>query len=109
MALINLTLQGKGGVGKSFVASLLAQYYQSRGGDLACYDTDPVNQSFGGYTAFGVERVQPIAVATVSMLLICRSPGRGCAASSALQPAGRRWLPSPQSIRRCSCFHTILR
>ncbi|SOD98618.1 conjugal transfer protein TraL [Caenispirillum bisanense] len=58
MALINLTLQGKGGVGKSFVASLLAQYYQGRGGALACYDTDPVNQSFGGYTAFGVERVQ---------------------------------------------------
>lgn len=57
MALINLTLQGKGGVGKSFVAALLAQYYAKRERPLACYDTDPVNQSFGGYTAFPVERV----------------------------------------------------
>lgn len=56
MALINLTLQGKGGVGKSFVASLLAQYYAGK--SLACYDTDPVNQTFAGYRAFGVETIR---------------------------------------------------
>ena len=58
MALINLTLQGKGGVGKSFVASLLAQFYQARGVPLACFDTDPVNRTFAGYKAFGVETVR---------------------------------------------------
>ncbi|MCF8482151.1 MAG: conjugal transfer protein TraL [Rhodospirillum sp.] len=57
MALVNFTLQGKGGVGKSFVAALLAQYYQPRDGELICFDTDPVNRSFGGYKAFGVENV----------------------------------------------------
>ncbi|WP_413208365.1 conjugal transfer protein TraL [Rhodospirillum sp. A1_3_36] len=57
MALVNFTLQGKGGVGKSFVATLLAQYYQPRDGELICLDTDPVNRSFGGYKAFGVENL----------------------------------------------------
>jgi hypothetical protein len=57
MALINLTLQGKGGVGKSFVASLLAQYYAGKDVALACYDTDPVNRTFAGYEAFNAETV----------------------------------------------------
>ena len=58
MALINHTLQGKGGVGKSFVASLLAQYYGGRAAALSCFDTDPVNQTFAGYKAFGVETIR---------------------------------------------------
>ncbi|MBS8275622.1 conjugal transfer protein TraL [Thalassospira tepidiphila] len=58
MALINLTLQGKGGVGKSFVASLLAQHYLKRDTPLHCYDTDPVNQTFAGYKAFPVETIR---------------------------------------------------
>lgn len=58
MALINLTLQGKGGVGKSFVASLLAQHYLKRDTPLACFDTDPINQTFAGYKAFPVETVR---------------------------------------------------
>ena len=57
MALINLTLQGKGGVGESFVASLLAQYYAGKDVALACYDTDPVNRTFAGYEAFNAETV----------------------------------------------------
>jgi len=39
-------LQGKGGVGKSFTASLLAQYLIERGYQPACGDTDPVNSTF---------------------------------------------------------------
>ncbi|WP_142850718.1 conjugal transfer protein TraL [Telmatospirillum sp. J64-1] len=58
MALINLMLQGKGGVGKSFIAALLAQYYGPRVSTLACFDTDPVNQTFAGYKAFGVEIIR---------------------------------------------------
>lgn len=58
MGLINLTIQGKGGVGKSFVASLLAQYYGNRAPALACFDTDPVNQTFAGYKAFKVETIR---------------------------------------------------
>lgn len=58
MGTIDLTLQGKGGVGKSLVSSLLAQHFSSRGVHLKCYDTDPVNRTFAGYKAFDVEVVR---------------------------------------------------
>lgn len=58
MALINFTLQGKGGVGKSFVSALLAQYYQSRGMEPVCFDTDPVNQTLAGYTGLRVSQLK---------------------------------------------------
>ena len=45
-ATVHFVLQGKGGVGKSFVASILGQYFQVRGRDVRCFDTDPVNQTF---------------------------------------------------------------
>src|SRR5579859_3467685 len=43
---IHLTLQGKGGVGKSLVASILAQYFRHHGREIRCIDSDPVNQTF---------------------------------------------------------------
>lgn len=55
MALVNMTLQGKGGVGKSLVATLLAQHYRARGIEPICFDTDPVNQTFGGFEALQVQ------------------------------------------------------
>lgn len=42
---VHFTLQGKGGVGKSLVSALLAQYFQTVVGDVKCIDTDPVNQT----------------------------------------------------------------
>jgi len=48
---IHLSLQGKGGVGKSLVASILAQYFQGRGRDVQCIDTDPVNNTLSQYKA----------------------------------------------------------
>lgn len=58
MAVINMTLQGKGGVGKSYIASLLAQHYLKQGDVPLCFDTDPVNKTFGGFIAFNVEPVR---------------------------------------------------
>ena len=57
MALVNMTLQGKGGVGKSLVSTLLAQHYRARGIEPICFDTDPVNQTFGGFEALQVQRL----------------------------------------------------
>ena len=54
---IHLTLQGKGGVGKSLVASILAQYFRHRGAAIHCVDTDPVNQTFSQYTELGAEHL----------------------------------------------------
>jgi len=57
MPMIHMVLQGKGGVGKSFVAALMAQFLQDRGCDPLCIDTDPVNATFAGYSAFGVHAI----------------------------------------------------
>lgn len=58
MASIHMTLQGKGGVGKSFVAATIAQYLRDQGRTPRCYDTDPVNRTFAGYEEFGASRVE---------------------------------------------------
>ena len=55
MAIIHLLLQGKGGVGKSFVASILYQYLKSREESVYGFDTDPVNSTFAGYKEFDIK------------------------------------------------------
>ena len=57
MAHIHLLLQGKGGVGKSFIAATLAQYKARDGQPPLCIDTDPVNATFTGYRALDVQRL----------------------------------------------------
>jgi hypothetical protein len=51
-------LQGKGGVGKSFVATILADYFSTRTTHLRCFDTDPQNPTFTTYKKFAVELVE---------------------------------------------------
>jgi hypothetical protein len=55
---IHLMLQGKGGVGKSLVSSILAQYFRHRGADTHCLDTDPVNQTFSQYVELAGEHLE---------------------------------------------------
>ena len=57
MAKIHMVLQGKGGVGKSMIVALLAQYKASIGQSPLCIDTDPVNATFEGYKALNVRRL----------------------------------------------------
>jgi hypothetical protein len=54
---IHLTLQGKGGVGKSLIASVLAQYFREHGRDVRCVDTDPVNRTLAQYSTLGADRL----------------------------------------------------
>lgn len=58
MANMHMVLQGKGGVGKSFAAALLAQYMMLKGQKPLCIDTDPVNATFHGYKALNVRRLR---------------------------------------------------
>lgn len=53
-----MVLQGKGGVGKSFIAAVLAQYMRAKGHKPLCIDTDPVNATFHGYKALNVQRLE---------------------------------------------------
>ena len=55
---IHMVLQGKGGVGKSFICSSIAQYKRSKNQTPLCIDTDPVNATFHGYKALNVRRLE---------------------------------------------------
>lgn len=55
---VHLSLQGKGGVGKSLVASILAQYLTDRGRSVRCIDTDPINQTLLQYRALQVHHLK---------------------------------------------------
>lgn len=61
MAFIHQFLQGKGGVGKSVSASLLAQYLMEHGAPVKCYDADPVNATLCGYKSLDVTRIDILA------------------------------------------------
>jgi hypothetical protein len=54
---IHLILQGKGSVGKSIVASWLAEFLIGRGQPVRCFDGDPVNRSLGQTEALNVEKL----------------------------------------------------
>jgi hypothetical protein len=54
---IHLVLQGKGGVGKSIVASWLAEFLIGRGQPVRCFDGDPVNRSLAQIKALNAEKL----------------------------------------------------
>jgi len=54
---IHLILQGKGGVGKSVIASWLAEFLIGRGRNMRCIDGDPVNRSLSQYKALRAENL----------------------------------------------------
>lgn len=58
MANVHLTLQGKGGVGKSMIAAVIAQYKKEKGSRVVCIDTDPVNATFEGFESLDVKRLE---------------------------------------------------
>jgi cellulose biosynthesis protein BcsQ len=59
MALINVTLGTKGGIGKSFVAALLAQYLMDNvlANPPICIDLDYVTQTFANYRGLEVQYI----------------------------------------------------
>ncbi|EIW8495251.1 conjugal transfer protein TraL [Escherichia coli] len=58
MKQVHFTLQGKGGVGKSFISSILTQYLKAKDEPVIAVDTDPVNATLAGYKAFGTQRLE---------------------------------------------------
>jgi hypothetical protein len=54
---VHLILQGKGGVGKSFVSSILAQYLRDKQKTVHCFDADPVNATLAQYQELNAEHV----------------------------------------------------
>jgi anion-transporting ArsA/GET3 family ATPase len=58
MPKIHITLQGKGGVGKSFISATTAQYKYHHAQSPLCFDTDPINATFHGFKALKVEKLE---------------------------------------------------
>ncbi len=54
---LHFVLQGKGGVGKTFISLLLAQAIAAKGEPVICVDTDPVNASLSSLSTMDPERV----------------------------------------------------
>jgi hypothetical protein len=54
---VHMTLQGKGGIGKSFICTLLAQYKMAQGPAPLCVDTDTINGTFHGFGALNVVKL----------------------------------------------------
>jgi hypothetical protein len=54
---VHFVLQGKGGVSRSFVAAILAQYFHHTGWATHCFDTDPVNATFAQYKGLAADHL----------------------------------------------------
>jgi hypothetical protein len=54
---VHFVLQAKGGIGKSFVSTLLAQYLINETGSARCFDTDQENTTFAHYSALSVRHI----------------------------------------------------
>ncbi len=55
---INIVIQSKGGVGKSFIASLIAQLFKESGQSVKCVDTDPLTPTFAQIRGLEVQHLQ---------------------------------------------------
>ena len=54
---VHFVLQAKGGIGKSFVSTLLAQHLINETGTVRCFDTDQENTTFAHYAALSVSHI----------------------------------------------------
>ena len=57
---VHVILQAKGGVGKSYVAAIVAQYYRNQEWTVRCFDTDPGNATLAQYKALDVEHISDL-------------------------------------------------
>ncbi|MBK1720106.1 conjugal transfer protein TraL [Thiocystis violacea] len=58
MSQLFITLQAKGGVGKSYVSSILAQYFQDANLPIHCIDTDTTNPTLQRYKPLNCQYVK---------------------------------------------------
>lgn len=55
---VHFILNSKGGVGKSFIAFLLAQYYRQHGAPVLAFDADATTSTFSSFAALNVIRIE---------------------------------------------------
>lgn len=55
---IHMILQIKGGAGKTLASVMLSQFLKSKDRSLKCFDTDPGNATFTGFSALDVSHIE---------------------------------------------------
>ena len=55
---VHFILNSKGGVGKSYIAFLLAQYYRQHSAPVLCFDADATTSTFSSFAALKVTRIE---------------------------------------------------
>ena len=93
MAKIHMILQGKGGVGKSLIAAILAQYKMGTGQQPLCIDTDPVNATFHGFEKLNVKRLQIMENEEINPRNFLISKILQLIEAKCLVEVRQRWLP----------------
>lgn len=107
---VHFVIQGKGGVGKSLVATLLAEFLRERIADLRCFDTDPVNPTFASYAEFGVRRIELFEGSTINakafdgMMIAMLDAG----ASAVVDNGATTFIPLMNYIAQSGVFEVLL-
>jgi anion-transporting ArsA/GET3 family ATPase len=60
MSNVHMVLQSKGGVGKSMISAILAQYLSSKGSTPLCLDIDAENPTLSRFKSLNVKRLQVV-------------------------------------------------
>jgi hypothetical protein len=55
---VHFTLNPKGGVGKSFISALIAQYLRSKNEPVQCFDADATTATFSSMEGLNVRRIE---------------------------------------------------
>jgi hypothetical protein len=68
ITIIHMSLQGKGGVGKSLISAILSQYLAAKGQDVQGIDADPVNHTLSEYQGIGARCLNILKDGSVDQL-----------------------------------------
>ena len=86
MAIIHISLQAKGGVGKSFLALMLSMFYRHIERPVKIFDTDPANATLFGFSALNAEKFEIMKKDDIDKRLFDRLFSQPMMSSSMLAP-----------------------
>ena len=106
---VSFVLQGKGGCGKTLVASLLAQSLKERGEPVVCINTDPVNASFAAISSLGAEPVRLMRgnKLNVGEMNACAERATAEDASFVVDNGAASYLPMMEYLLEAEIFECI--
>ncbi|HFC0586335.1 TPA: hypothetical protein ACFB2B_002262 [Neisseria gonorrhoeae] len=95
MAIIHISLQAKGGVGKSFLALMLSMFYRHIERPVKIFDTDPANATLFGFPALEAEKFE-----IMKRMILTNGCLTGFSHKSCLQPMMSSSMLAPMRLFR---------